>query len=468
MIKTILYIFTIIIFVNAKTCPIGFTCKHDCVTTSDSRREAWEHYNCDSAMHCRSARCKYLVDMEGYEQLTSGYDSKCSLEWDPTNIQKNCPTSNFDCTTSTDLDWSYEDLTNCTLTGEKLKSKDLTGATFSNTKTENITDAERPSKLPEGYKILNYQIVGIGVRLHGTFDDGLDFLLNEIVYGTFNSSKYKIESNKLKCYTGYQEINNKCVKSCPVAKELGADGNCYECREEFFKSGNNSSESCQPHTVCSFGKTILVAGTNSTDTICECSTGRYMSNGLCLPCPKGHYQNETNEDSCIPCGTNEFQSESGQASCDACPNATFNMYGRLSTTASTSCQACDDSVAGIATVDGTTFDSCVINDRDCDTNNVLEFKIGTTKYCRQCASIINCTHGTAIKHDETCYCVCDENWEGVNCDVNSTISAIIDTVSKTPGPTGPTGPTGPKGATGPTGPKGATGPTGKNGTATRL
>ena len=114
MLKYILYISTLIIFVNAKTCHIGFTCsENECVSTKDSRRQAWEHYQCSNELHCQSAKCKYLVDKEGYEQMMKEDSATCTLHYDLTTIKKKCPTSSFDCTSNhnidKNLDWIGKD-----------------------------------------------------------------------------------------------------------------------------------------------------------------------------------------------------------------------------------------------------------------------------------------------------------------------------------------------------------------------
>ena len=228
MLKYILYISTLIIFVNAKTCHIGFTCsENECVSTKDSRRQAWEHYQCSNELHCQSAKCKYLVDKEGYEQMMKEDSATCTLHYDLTTIKKKCPTSSFDCTSNhnidKNLDWSYENLTDCDVSGIVLKNKDLTGATMIGVKG-NISKGVEPNKLPQGYVIADddsnntRQIVGNGANIsdNSAFgDSNLGSALGATIENDFTSTKYKKdENNKIVCKPQYNSNGEECVDIC--------------------------------------------------------------------------------------------------------------------------------------------------------------------------------------------------------------------------------------------------------------
>ena len=470
MIKNILYLFTLLYFANAKTCSIGFTCENgECVTTYDSIREGWEYYKCDSPLHCRTAKCKFLLDQEGYKQMMKTREpyntgQQCSNLYNSEQLKKICLTSDFNCQTNQDSDWSYETLTGCSFTQAELQNKNLNSATVTRMITTNLTHS--PKQMPsENYRFINKQIVGPNVKLTGNFSGlNLDFLLEKTVYdNSFTSNLYRIVADRLKCLEGYETKDNICVKSCGAGQEY-LDGVCTNCTEGTFKIGTDSSTMCIQHRTCSLGEHKERNGTKSSDVQCVCPEGHFKSQDLCLPCRKGYYQDASEQNSCKACGFNDYQPQSGQSNCIECDGSTFNEHGRISTNASTSCSTCDTTIKNIAKIDGTTFDSCVTND-NCADSQILEFTIGTTKYCRECSSLISCTHGEPTKNntDQTCHCECDTGWEGVNCDVNSTISAIIDTVSKTPGPKGDKGDKGATGSQGTQGVKGNKGDTGDTG-----
>lgn len=112
----------------------------------------------------------------------------------------------------------------------------------------------------------------------------------------------------------------ECRDECISGLQLGIDGHCEPCPR-----GTYRSQGVQPScTACPLGRTTPKVGAKSVEecTLPVCSPGSYLNGTLnmCVECPKGYYQSESQQTTCIICPPNHSTKNTGATAKSECTN----------------------------------------------------------------------------------------------------------------------------------------------------
>lgn len=106
----------------------------------------------------------------------------------------------------------------------------------------------------------------------------------------------------------------ECRDECTSGMQLGADGRCEPCPRGTYRS-QGVQPACQS---CPLGRTTPKVGASSVEecSLPVCTPGTYLNSTLnmCIECPKGTYQSETQQTSCVSCPPNHSTKNPGAVS----------------------------------------------------------------------------------------------------------------------------------------------------------